>query len=163
MQANHAQAAFLNLPAIPEIARLIEENLTHDWILRVEHCNSDIIKPRHAQWEQWGDSVFAITDPSPVIDYIVACRASHPDHSIRLNAEKLRPSSRLYYWVYTPEQHGMHQHPVAHDSVNTPVRINSWLSRLGQSAIAARTRLWRLVTVMGMLLASLLMIEEVMA
>ena len=162
MQATHSRAALLNLPAIPEIASLVEENLTHDWILRVEHCASDVIKPMRGQWEQWGDSLFAVTDPASVIDNIVACRASHPDHSIRLNAEKVRPRTRFYYWVYTPEQHVISSPQVVHDSVNTPFRVKNWLSRLGDGAIAARTRLWRFVTVIAMLLFSLLMIEEVM-
>jgi ribulose bisphosphate carboxylase small subunit len=163
MQAIHAQAAVLNLPAIAEIARLIEENLTHDWILRVEHSSSESIKPMCRQWEQWGDSMFAVTDPALVIDNIVACRASHPDHSIRLNAEKVRPRSQLYYWVYTSGQHAMNAPLIEHDPVNTPVRINNWLSRLGDSAVAARSRLWRILALIGMLFASVLMIEEVMA
>jgi ribulose bisphosphate carboxylase small subunit len=163
MHATNSQADFLNLPAIPEIARLIEDNLAYDWILRVEHSASDVIKPMHRQWKQWGDSLFAITDPSPVIDSIVACRASHPDHNIRLHAEKVRPSSRLYYWVYTPEQHAQDTPMIEHDSVDTPARANQLLPSLRNTGMAVRARVWRVVTIIGVLLASLLMLEEVMA
>ncbi len=163
MQANHSQAALLNLPTIPDIARLVEENLTHDWILRVEHCTSDVIKPMCQQWEQWGDSLFAVTDPASVIDNIVACRRSYPDHSIRLNAEKVRPRTRFYYWVYTPEQHATSSPRIADNTVNAALPAGNWLSRLVNGAIAARSWLWRVATVIAMLFASLLMIEEVMA
>jgi hypothetical protein len=98
-----------------------------------------------------------------VIDNIVACRASYPDHSIRLNAEKVRPRSQFYYWVYTPEPLATVSPQIADDSVNTPLLISNWLSRLVNGALAARSWLWRVVTVFAMLFASLLMIEEVMA
>ena len=163
MVSTSTQASLLNLPSVAEVKKLVEDSLTHDWIVRIEHFGPHAGKTVHEQWMQWGDSQFAIKDASSVIDSIVACRTSHPKHAIRLNAEKVRPRSQLYYWVYTPEQHVKNAPLIAHDSVNTPVRINNWLSRLGDSAVAARARLWRVVTVIGMLFASLLMIEEVVA
>jgi len=164
MLSTYSQASLLNLPSVAEVKKLVEDSLTHDWILRIEHFGPHAGKAVHEQWMQWGDSLFAVKDASSVIDSIVACRTSHPEHAIRLNAEKVRPRSQLYYWVYTPEQNVKTAPPlIAHDSVNTPARISNWISRLGDSAVAARTRLWRIVTVIGMLFASLLMIEEVMA
>ncbi len=163
MASTYRQASLLNLPSVADVKKLVEDSLTHDWILRIEHFAPCADQAAHEQWMQWGDSLFAVRDASSVIDSIVACRTSHPKHTIRLNAEKVRPRCQLYYWVYTPEQHVRNAHLVAHDSFSTPVRINNWLSRLEDSGLATRARLWRVATVIVMLLASLLMIEEVMA
>ena len=93
MASTPNQASFLNLPSVAEVKNLVEDSLTHDWILRIEHFGPAASTSQSRQWQQWGDSLFAVPDASSVIDGIVACRASHPTHCIRLNAEKVNPRS----------------------------------------------------------------------
>jgi ribulose bisphosphate carboxylase small subunit len=47
--------------------------------------------------------LFAIKEPAPVIEAIMACRANHPNHAIRLYAEKVKPEVRFVYWVHRPD------------------------------------------------------------
>jgi ribulose bisphosphate carboxylase small subunit len=116
----------------------------------------------HAQWQQWGGSLFAVTDASSVIDGIVACRTSYPKHAIRLNAEKVNPRTQMYYAVYRPEQHG-NEVRILHHVGAVPSRINAWVSSMGNGVKTMRGVAWKIATVVGMLLASLLMLEEVIA
>jgi hypothetical protein len=82
-------------------------------------------------------------------------------HNIRLNAEKLKPRSRMLYCVYRAP----HSMP---GTLNQQEIITTWQAgSLGISLTNAmqkvRDRVWRMATVAGMLLASLLLIEEAMA
>ena len=100
------QASPLNLPSVAKVKELVENSLTHDWILRIEHIGPDGGETVRTQWRQWGDSLYAVRDASSGIDSIVACRSSNPKHAIRLNAEKVNPRTQMYYPVYRPEQQG---------------------------------------------------------
>ena len=156
------QASLLNLPSIAQVKELVENSLTHDWILRIEHIGPDGGETVRTQWRQWGDSLYAVTDASSVIDSIVACRTGFPKHAIRLNAEKVNPRTQMYYPVYRPEQHG-EEARVLHQLGAVPSMVNDWVSSLGNGARAMRGAVWKIVTVVGMLLVSLLMLEEVLA
>ena len=162
MFLNATQASLLNLPSVAEVKKLVENSLMHDWILRIEHVGPIPGKTVCAQWQQWGDSMFAVTDASSVVDGIVACRASYPGHSIRLNAEKVNPRTQMYYPVFRPEQPGNEARLLPHAGVLSS-RVNEWFSSLGDRARSARGAAWKVITVVGMLLASLLMLEEVVA
>ncbi len=157
------QASLLNLPSIAEVKNLVENSLTHDWILRIEYFGpASGGRTAHGRWQQWGGSMFAVTDASPVIDGIVACRASHPAHSIRLNAEKVNPSTQMYYPVYRPDPH-TNQSRLLHHAGAVSARFNTWISSAGHGARRMRGAALKVITVVGMLLASLLMLEEVLA
>ena len=80
-----------------EVRKLISDYLCGNCSVRIEHTPR--IVDRHVHWDQWGEAFFALKDATPVIDGIVACRAEHPDHTIRLCAERLHPQSRLVFWV----------------------------------------------------------------
>jgi len=162
MLSTPSQASLLNLPSVAEVKQLVEDSLTHDWILRIEYFGPAAGKPPHDQWMQWGDSLFAVKDATSVIDSIVACRTSHPRHAIRLNAEKLKPRTQMYFPVYRPEQHGEAAQS-AHQAGAVAARINAWQSSLGKGVGNLRGMAWKIATVAGMLLASLLMLEEVVA
>ena len=162
MVSTPAQASHLNLPSIGGLKRLVEDSLTHDWILRIEHIGPASGMAADPHWTQWGSPLFAVRDASSVIDTIVACRSSHPTHAIRLNAEKVKPRTRMVYAVYHPEPAG--QEPqLAPVSEGLMTRLSTSASWLGNSATAVRGFAWKVITVAGMLLASLLMIEEVFA
>lgn len=162
MTSNPTQASSLNLPSVAEVKKLVEDSLTHDWILRIEHIGPGAGKAKHAQWQQWGDSLFAVTDASSVVDGIVACRSSNPQHAIRLNAEKLKPRTQMYFPVYRPEQQGS-EAPIINQAGAVSSRINEYVSSLANGAKTVRSMAWKIATVVGMLLVSLLMLEEVVA
>jgi ribulose bisphosphate carboxylase small subunit len=162
MTSNPTQASFLNLPSVAEVKKLVENSLTHDWILRIEHIGPCAGKAKRTQWQQWGDSLFAVTDAASVIDGIVSCRSSNPQHAIRLNAEKLKPRTQMYFPVYRPEQQGS-EAPIINHAGAVSSRINGYVSSLTNGAKAVRGMTWKMATVVGMLLASLIMLEEVIA
>jgi ribulose bisphosphate carboxylase small subunit len=156
------QASILNLPSVAQVKELVENSLTHDWILRIEHIGPDGGETVRTQWRQWGDSLYAVRDASSVIDSIVACRSSNPKHAIRLNAEKVNPRTQMFYPVYRPQQHG-EEARVLQQVGAVPSLVNDWVSSLGNGARAMRGLAWKVATVVGMLLVSLLMLEEVLA
>ena len=162
MASTPNQASLLNLPSVAEIKNLVEDSLTHDWILRIEYFAPVASTSPSRQWRQWGDSLFAIPDASSVIDGIVACRASHPTHCIRLHAEKVNPRTQMYYPVYRPDPSGKEAGMLHHAGV-VPPRIIAWVSSLADGALSMRGMAWKITTVAGMLLASLFMLEEVLA
>ena len=162
MFLNPTRASRLELPSVAEVKKLVEDSLVHDWILRIEHIGSVPGKTVRAQCQQWGESLFAVSDASSVIDGIVACRASYPKHAIRLNAEKVNPRTQMYYPVFQPGQQGSEAR-IPHHAGALSARFNRGLSSLADGARSMRGAAWKVVTVAGMLLASLLMLEEVVA
>jgi len=162
MFLNPTRASLLELPSVAGVKKLVEDSLMYDWILRIEHIGPAAGNTARAQWQQWGDSMFAVTDASSIVDGIVACRARNPKHAIRLSAEKVNPRTQMYYPVFRPEQQGKEaQMPGYAGAVHS--RAGDWLSSLGDRARTLRGAAWKVVTVAGMLLASLLMLEEVVA
>lgn len=89
-----------HLPCLTEIEKVIDENLTHNWILRIQHANE--IKPYATDWNQWGETKFALKNSASVIHDIILCHARHTDHSIRLCAEKTQPRIQFIYPVFKP-------------------------------------------------------------
>ena len=162
MSTTPTTASLLNLSSITDLNRLVEGGLTHDWILRIEHFDPDTTRSQPQQWQPWGESLSKIQDALPVIDGIVACRAHYPMHSIRLHAEKLRPRTQIFYPVYSPDQHRKEASILHHANV-VPARINEWLSSLGNAAKKMNSMAFRIITIAGMLLVSLLMLEEAVA
>ena len=162
MTSNPTQASLLNLPSVAEVKKLVEDSLTHDWILRVEHIGPGAGDAKRAQWQQWGDSLFAVTDASSVVDGIVSCRYSNPQHAIRLNAEKVKPRTQMYFPVYRPEPQGSEARIINRAAAVSSL-INEYVSSLANGAKTVRAMAWKIATVVGMLLASLLMLEEVVA
>lgn len=162
MLSTPTRASLLNLPSVTEVSKLVEDSLTHDWILRIEHFGPAAGRTLHERWAQWGDSLFAVKDASAVIDTIVACRTTHPTHAIRLNAEKVNPRTQMYYPVYRPDPHKKEVR-LLHRAGAASSRINELLSSLGSGARTVRGMVLKVITVGGMLLASLLMLEEVIA
>ena len=80
-----------------EVNKLVSKYLYGDCVVRIDHTPR--VVDRHLRWQPWGQTFFAIRDAGPVIDAIVACRSSYPTHTIRVCAERLRPQSRLVFWV----------------------------------------------------------------
>lgn len=87
-----------------EIRRMIGDSLLDDWIIRIEYATCGG-RSGHC-WQQWGEALFALRSPTPAMNAIQACRAAHPRRSVRLNARKVRPETRLVIWVYRGDDRG---------------------------------------------------------
>jgi ribulose-bisphosphate carboxylase small chain len=153
-------APLLSAQTLYEIEQLVDDNLKYDWILRVEH--SEEVSPVRTQWQQWGKALFAVEDTRSLISNLLACRTDYPTHTIRLHAEKLRPQTQFTYWVYRPQDDVVANQSSAESSLVTD-STSGWLISLNRHTIATRNSTWRIITVMGVLLASLLAIEESIA
>lgn len=80
------QGAFSYLPDLTdeEIAAQVRYALDHGWAVSVEH--TDDPHPRNTYWEMWGLPMFDLTDPAAAVAEVTACRRTHPDHYVRVNA-----------------------------------------------------------------------------
>lgn len=161
MQPNDIYASSPTLAGLNEVERLVKENLTHDWILRVEHA--DVVNCAFSRWRQWGESLYAVKDAVPVTAAIVSCRAGQPTHSIRLCAEKLNPRVRLVYGVYRPEGDTERPAQPAQEPLSASTPATGWAATVAVSLRAARQRILRIMALVGTLLVSMLLLEDAMA
>jgi ribulose bisphosphate carboxylase small subunit len=87
-------------PDTGKITRLIESSLLFDWIIRIElHRRGS----EYSSWEQWDKTFFALRDAESVIAALKSCCSRNPDCTIRINAEKVRPQTCMYFTVYNPQ------------------------------------------------------------
>jgi ribulose bisphosphate carboxylase small subunit len=140
---------------LDRIEQLVTDSLRGDWIVRVEHTNK--VSRYNTSWQSWGKALFAIKDPTPVIDAIMACRANYPNHAIRLHAEKVNPAVRFVYWVYQPNDEPASAMPT--QSTVTSPAANTTPSLIAKNHVA-RSRVWRYLTLVGTLFAAALLLEE---
>lgn len=78
-----------------QLKKIIENSLLSDWIIRIEHEHGDT----NSNWLQWGDTFFAIRSAESVLDTIMDCYHRNGNCSIRMNAEKVLPRTRMLYTV----------------------------------------------------------------
>ncbi|MGB5426849.1 MAG: ribulose bisphosphate carboxylase small subunit [Gammaproteobacteria bacterium] len=162
MQSGHSHASVVKLNYLNEIERHIENTLSDNWIIRVEHTQD--VNPVHTQWQQWGIPLYCVKDARTVTRSIQDCRAEYPMHSVRLYAEKTSPRMRFIYPVYRPEGSTGSAQVLPGKWIAQASRSGGdWLKSLGTGVIAALTRLRRIIIVTGMLLGSFLVFEEVVA
>lgn len=161
MQSIVQSATVEDMSYVADVERHIEERLAERWILRVEHAED--VNPVSTDWQQCGKALYCTKDAKPLIDSIRACRANYPTHAIRLYAEKMQPRARFVYWVYRPQEGEGYPARQEPQPVLAARRITAWVPSVVKGAMAARASLWRVVTVMGVVLASLLVLEEVAA
>lgn len=102
MQPALSSAHAAELPCLAVIQRLIHESLWGDWVIRIEHRAPD--RPSGYTWQAWGEAFFAVEDPEPILDAVIACHSAHGNHEIRLCADKLQPASQLIYRISTAGQ-----------------------------------------------------------
>lgn len=161
MQSGHSHTSVVKLNYLNKLERHIENSLSDNWILRVEHTQD--VNPVCTQWQQWGKAQYCVKEARPVIRCIQACRATYPTHSVRLYAEKTSPRTRFIYPVYRSEGDTGTAQVLPGKWAAQASRFDNLLKPLQAGAIAARTRIWRIIIVTGMLLGSLLVFEEVIA
>ncbi len=93
---NYSQAI---KPDIAKVRKLIENSLLADWVLRIEYDSSE---NESDGWRQWEETFFALRSADDVLDALKACYSKFSDRVIRINAEKIRPQTRMLYTVYNP-------------------------------------------------------------
>ncbi|MGD9385728.1 MAG: ribulose bisphosphate carboxylase small subunit [Thioalkalispiraceae bacterium] len=162
MQPVSQHSSLADLPCLSEIEDLITENLLHDWAVRIEHTNK--LEPHQSSWQQWGNTMFALKEPSQAMLGIRACRTGYPAHAIRIHAEKFKPRVSFIYWVYRHDT-GTEQKPIHNQAIKQVTNRNwlGWLPDVINSAQSARTRAWRFASLMGILLASIFVLEQAIA
>jgi ribulose-bisphosphate carboxylase small chain len=82
--------AFSYLPELTddEIAAQIRYVLLNNWPVSVEH--TDDPHPRNVYWEMWGLPRFDLDEPDGVLREINECRATYPQHYVRVQAYDAR-------------------------------------------------------------------------
>lgn len=94
---NYSQAI---KPDIAKVRKLIENSLLADWVLRIEYDSGE---HESDSWRQWDETFFALRSADSVLDALKVCYSKFSDRVIRINAEKIRPRTRMLYTVYNPQ------------------------------------------------------------
>lgn len=103
MQLRHGTFAHLPDLTEDEIALQVKYALDNNWPVSVEY--TDDPHPRNIYWEMWGLPMFDLTEPDGVILEINACRATFPNHYVRVNAYDAalgRQTTALSFLVQRP-------------------------------------------------------------
>jgi ribulose-bisphosphate carboxylase small chain len=99
------QGAFSFLPDLTDeqIAKQVQYALDQKWAVSVEY--TDDPHPRNTYWEMWGMPMFDLVDPAGVVQEVRACRKSHPECYVKLNAfDSTRgfETMRMSFMVHRP-------------------------------------------------------------
>ena len=86
-------------PDTARIKKLVENSLLFDWVIRIEYAADS----SESGWHQWDNTFFALRSADAVIDAITRCYTANLGHTIRINAEKLRPQTSMLFTVYNPD------------------------------------------------------------
>jgi ribulose-bisphosphate carboxylase small chain len=80
------QGTFSFLPDLTDeqIRAQIEYCLARGWALSIEY--TDDPHPRNTYWEMFGAPLFDLRDAAGIMQELNACRATFPNHYIKLNA-----------------------------------------------------------------------------
>jgi len=80
------QGTFSFLPDLTDeqITKQIDYCLSRGWALGVEY--TDDPHPRNTYWEMYGAPMFDLRDPAGIMQELAQCRATFPNHYIRLTA-----------------------------------------------------------------------------
>ncbi|CAM2196239.1 ribulose bisphosphate carboxylase small subunit [Paraburkholderia sp. A1RI_3L] len=80
------QGTFSFLPELTdeEISAQINYALGQGWACSVEY--TDDPHPRNTYWDMWGQPMFDLRDAAGVMQEVKACRATFPQHYIKVNA-----------------------------------------------------------------------------
>ncbi len=97
--------AFSYLPELTdeEIGAQIRYSLQHNWPVSIEY--TDDPHPRNVYWEMWGLPLFDLDEPDGVLREINECRATFPNHYVRVlayDASLGRQTTALSFLVQRP-------------------------------------------------------------
>ena len=158
MQLAQRYAPLTSLASLNEVQQVVAQHLCHDWVVRIEHADQAAVELN--SWNQWDKAMFALRNVEPVIDAILSCRVNHPGHAIRLNAEKMRPQTRMIYWVYLPEFDALQQESRQPASNSTSPMPDKWWQIPSNKSQTMPGTKWRTLALVGMLTASVVLLQE---
>jgi ribulose-bisphosphate carboxylase small chain len=100
------QGSFSYLPDLTddEITQQVQYALDRDWPVSIEY--SDDPHPRNIYWEMWGLPMFDLTDAAGVMREIESCRATFPQHYVRVlayDARLGRQTTAMMFLVNRPD------------------------------------------------------------
>ena len=88
MHLRHGAFSYLPDLTDDEIAAQVRYALLNGWPVSVEY--TDDPHPRNVYWEIWGLPMFDLHEPDGVLAEINACRATFPEHYVRVIAYDAR-------------------------------------------------------------------------
>ena len=103
MYLRHGAFSYLPELTADEIAAQVRYALDNGWPVSVEY--TDDPHPRNVYWELWGLPLFDLTEPDGVIREIDDCRATFPNHYVRVlayDATLGRQTTALSFVVQRP-------------------------------------------------------------
>lgn len=103
MKLRHGAFSYLPDLTDDEIALQVRYALDHGWPVSIEY--TDDPHPRNVYWELWGLPMFDLTEPDGVIAQINECRATFPQHYVRVlayDARLGRQTTALSFLVQRP-------------------------------------------------------------
>ena len=99
------QGSFSYLPDLTddEISLQVHYALDNGWPISIEY--SDDPHPRNTYWELWGLPMFDLVEPAGVLREIQSCRATFPQHYVRVlafDASLGRQTTAMMFLVQRP-------------------------------------------------------------
>lgn len=105
MKLRHGTFSYLPDLTGDEIAAQIRYALGNRWPVSVEF--TDDPHPRNVYWELWGLPMFDLTEPDGVLTQINECRATFPNHYVRVlayDARLGRQTTAMSFLVQRPAE-----------------------------------------------------------
>jgi ribulose-bisphosphate carboxylase small chain len=105
MKLRHGAFSYLPDLTDEEIAAQVRYALDHGWPVSIEY--TDDPHPRNVYWEMWGLPMFDLTEPDGVLEQIRECRATFPQHYVRVlayDARLGRQTTALSFLVQRPAE-----------------------------------------------------------
>ncbi|WP_225730551.1 MULTISPECIES: ribulose bisphosphate carboxylase small subunit [unclassified Nocardia] len=105
MYLRHGTFSYLPELTDAEIAAQVRYALLNGWPVSIEY--SDDPHPRNAYWEMWGLPLFDLDEPDGVLAEIDSCRATFPNHYVRVlayDARYTRQTTALSFLVQRPAE-----------------------------------------------------------
>ena len=103
MRLRHGSFSYLPDLTDDEIAAQVRYALDNGWPVSVEY--TDDPHPRNVYWELWGLPLFDLTEPDGVLREINDCRATFPNHYVRVlayDASLGRQTTAMSFLVQRP-------------------------------------------------------------
>lgn len=105
MKLRHGAFSYLPDLTDDEIAAQVRYALDRGWPVSIEY--TDDPHPRNVYWDMWGLPMFDLTEPDGVMEQLRECRATFPQHYVRVlayDARLGRQTTALSFLVQRPEE-----------------------------------------------------------
>jgi ribulose-bisphosphate carboxylase small chain len=103
MTLRHGSFSYLPDLTEEEIGAQVRYALRRGWPVSVEY--TDDPHPRNVYWEMWGLPMFDLTEPDGVLAQVNQCRATFPQHYVRVlayDASLGRQTTAMQFLVQRP-------------------------------------------------------------